>query len=102
MRMVSDLVARVKANMPLDVQGRYDWDAIDHKQGNYDLQVMVFLWSKADVSVWDRKRSHTLLTKELVDKPLAVRGPNARLMWEISPDKALVQSPSHLFGDTWY
>ena len=31
---ISDLVAKIKVNMPLDVQGRFDMDAIEHEQEN--------------------------------------------------------------------
>ena len=48
---------------------------------------MVYLWFKADVSAWDRKRSHTLLTKELVPAPIIDRSHVARVLLEISPDK---------------
>ena len=71
---IRDLVARVKVNMPLNVQGCFDWDAIEQEQGNYELKMMAFLRCKTThVSICDRKRSYTFLTRELADKPLAVR-----------------------------
>ena len=66
--------------MPLDVHFRFDWEGIEHEQGNYELNMKVFLWFKPDVSMWERKRS-------LADRPLAVRVYNVRVILEISLDK---------------
>ena len=32
---------------------------LDHEQGNFELQMMGFLWFRVGVRAWDRKRCHT-------------------------------------------
>ena len=73
---VSDLVSRVKANMLWMCKVV----SIEHEQRNYELKMMVFLWFKLDVRIWDQKCS-------LADRPLAVREYNVRVILEISPEK---------------
>ena len=48
---------------------------------------MAFLLLKAEVGIWDRKRSRIFLTQELADRPTAVRGYTARAVLEIPSDK---------------
>ena len=38
MRSVN-LVTKVKVEMPADIQGRFDWDAIANNQGNFDFEM---------------------------------------------------------------
>ena len=59
---VCSLVDGVKASMIVEVQ----------EQGNFELKMMVYLCFRAGVSAWDRKRSHTILAKELADRPIEV------------------------------
>ena len=51
--------------MTLELQGRIDWEATEQEQRNFELKMMVYLWFRVGVGAWDRKRSHTILPKEM-------------------------------------
>ena len=43
------------------MQARFDWDAIDQEQESFEWDLTVFMWFRAEGSVWDRKRTLTIL-----------------------------------------
>ena len=51
--------------MTVELQGRFDWEANEQEHRNFELTMMVCLWFRVGVSAWDRKRSHTILAKEM-------------------------------------
>ena len=75
---VSDFVAKVEANMPLDFHCRFGWEAVDQERGNFELKIMVSLCSQTDVNAEDPKRAHM---------PFAIRGFAVRAVLEDSADK---------------
>ena len=62
------LVSDLKTRMPLVLQAPYSWDATDQEQGRFE-----------------GRSSHS--AKELVDRPLDVRGHLVRIIADIAPDR---------------
>ena len=62
------LLSNLEAKCLIDMQARFDWDAIDQEQKNVEGKMVVFVW--AEVGAWDRKRTLTIFRKEPADRPL--------------------------------
>ena len=74
----------LKTRMFVDLQARFDWDAIDQEQGRLEGKMMVLMWFGVEVSAWDRRRTLTILQKDMVHEPLDVRGRLVRIVAEIA------------------
>ena len=79
-------MASLKAKMTLELQSPFGWDAIEQEQRNFEWTMMVYRWSRSEVSAWDLKRSHTILSKELADRPIEVQNQVVKVTAEIAPD----------------
>ena len=62
---VGSILASLKASVTMELQGRFDWEATEQEHRNFELTMMVCLWFRVGVSAWDRKRSPTILAKEM-------------------------------------
>ena len=72
---------------------------LDKEQGDFELQMMGFRWFRAGVRAGDRKRCHTILQKELADRPIQVRRHAVRIFTEIAHDmKPVSQSQAIWLG----
>ena len=45
----------------MELQGRFDWEATEQEQRNFELKMMVYLWFRVGVSAWDSKSYHAIL-----------------------------------------
>ena len=75
----------LKTRMFIDLQACFDWDAIDQEQGRLEGKMMVLMWFGVEVSAWDRRRTLTILQKDVVDEPLDVRGRLVRVIADVAP-----------------
>ena len=81
------LVSSLKTRMPIDLQARFGWDATDQEQDRFEGKMMVFMWSRVEVSAWDRRRTLTMWQKDLADKPLDIPGHVVRINAKIALGK---------------
>ena len=54
------LLSNLETKILIDMQARFDWDAIDQEQESLQGNMRVFIWFRAE-GVWDRKRTLTIL-----------------------------------------
>ena len=62
--------AGLYARMTVDVHDRLDWEATEQQQGDLEPKMIVQLWFRAGVSLWNRT--------ELADRLLVVRSREVR------------------------
>ena len=60
---VVSLLSSLKTRMPISLQALFDWDAIGQEKVNLKGKMIVFIWFRAEVSAWDRKRTLTVFAK---------------------------------------
>ena len=82
-----ELVSVTKARIKQDDLNVFDWDLTDRDQGNFDTEMMVFLWFKEGVTPVVRKRVQLDLQLDLTNHPLPFKGASVRATLQFGPVK---------------
>ena len=62
------LLGELTTRMHPELMARFDREAAEEEHGRFEGEMMVYLWFRAEVSAWGRRRALTILQKALDDR----------------------------------